>query len=213
MIPKYKKRSHDTTLSTHIPELESNPNPQVILLGTSMFERFRYMPEAQRAWKKCQLDQYNIFNCGVGGDQICNILYRLQTLDILNHIKTCPRLTILMAGANDIEKGNIDEMVNGMQQIIRHVKTKFPATNMCVLGMYPRKSDKYTEADVYKRVVEYNQKLKEHCNGVGIAFQYYGDDILGPTGNIDLNYFVDNVHFSGRGYNRFAERLRALIKI
>jgi lysophospholipase L1-like esterase len=177
-----------------------------------MFERFRYMPEAESAWKKYQLDQHNIFNCGVGGDQICNILYRLVDLNVLSHITTNPRITILMAGANDIEKGNIDEMVNGMLQIIHHIKTRFPATKLQVIGMYPRKSDKYAESKVYERVLEYNGKLKEQCKVLNISYTYYGDDILTmDKTSIDPKCLVDNVHFSNYGYNRFAERLHNLI--
>jgi hypothetical protein len=214
MKSKYKKRSEETTLTSHIPTLQLNSTPQVLLIGTSMFERFGYMPEAESAWKKYQLDQCDIFNCSVGGDQICNIMYRLMDLDVLRYITSNPRLTILMAGANDIEKGDSDEMVNGMLQIIRHVKSRFPSTKIQIIGMYPRKSDRYTESKVYERVLEYNLKLKNQCDALKIAYTYYGDDILTlDKASIDPNCLVDNVHFSNLGYNRFASRLSDLIKI
>ena len=232
MKSKYKKRSAETTTDSHIQELKINPKPEVMFIGTSMFERFRYMPEAQDAWKKYHLDQCNIFNCGVGGDRICNILYRLLDLKILDHINASPRVTVLMAGkknrtffqvtkkltfflgANDIENTKIDEMIDGMLQIIRHVKTKFPLTKFQVLGMYPRKSDKLADPNVHARVMEFNQKLKSECDKLNISYNYFGDDILdrSDSSSIRSECLVDNVHFSKVGYDLFAKHLYDLIQ-
>lgn len=210
MIPKYKKRSDETT-NSHIEELGKNSTPDVLLIGTSMFERFRYAPEAEKGWKQFGLDQQNIFNCGVGGDKICNILYRLLDRNVLDHITHDPRLTIIMCGANDIERTKIDEMIDGTYQIIKHVKNKFPSTKLHILGIYPRKSDKLDESNVYSRMKEYNDKLEKLCLGLNISYDWYGSDIMGSDDMIDTSHLVDNVHFSEVGYSKFAERLAKII--
>lgn len=209
--PKWKKRSEETTKKYHEEFLEKNNTPSNVFIGTSMFERFGYTPEGMKAWEKYGLDKNNIFNCSVGGDRICNILYRLLDLRILDHIKDSPQKTILMCGANDIEKENINIMVDGVKQIITHVKTHFPATKLIVLGMYPRKSDKLSESQVYSRVLEFNSNIKALTDNLNIEYHYFGDDILDTNKEIKTECLVDNVHFSEIGYNLFAKRLSKLL--
>lgn len=177
-----------------------------------MFERFGYMPEAQIAWKKYALDLCNIFNCSVGGDRICNVLYRLKDMKILDRIKGGdPKLCVILVGANDIEKTPVNVMVEGTKSIVQHVKTKFPSTKVVLLGMYPRQAKKIEESVIYQRVQEFNSKLEQYANETQIQFEYYGDDILDKESDkIWLPCLVDLVHFSALAYSKFARRLSNL---
>jgi platelet-activating factor acetylhydrolase IB subunit beta/gamma len=106
-IAKPKQRSYDTSLSTHIPLLQSqtqknnvneNHGPVVVLVGDSMLERMTTTgecPNFTAPWPSpAMLDDTTlaslalgpgitlkridkVFNAGVGGDRIQNIAYRL----------------------------------------------------------------------------------------------------------------------------------------
>ncbi|KAK4041129.1 hypothetical protein C8A01DRAFT_45667 [Parachaetomium inaequale] len=99
-IAKFKARSHDTSKNVHIPLLQSHikdapeNGPAVVLLGDSMFERMTTTGETPNfvaPWPSPAMlsDEIlrfggtdykridRVFNAGVGGDKIQNLVYRL----------------------------------------------------------------------------------------------------------------------------------------
>ena len=213
--PKYKKRSHQTTDKHKVWLAAHGDKIKTVLIGTSMFERALYMKEAQSMWKKHGLDEDTIFNCSVGGDRIENILYRLESRKILDSIPSSVAVTtvIIMAGANDVEKGDIDGMISGMEQIIAIVRHRFPHAQLHVLGMYPRRSKQVPEEILLKRVTVFNERLSGIVNQDEYAqYHYFGNDVLHPQGYVDEKFFVDTVHFNKMGYNLMAAHLKWLLK-
>ena len=100
-LAKYKARSHETSKTTHVPLLQSclgpdaRPGPTVAFLGDSMIERmlttggspnfpepwpspFLMSDEVLAEKKYKPTDRFDrVFNAGVGGDKIENLIYRL----------------------------------------------------------------------------------------------------------------------------------------
>ncbi len=211
MKAKWKKRSNDTT-NKHIKILKKM-NPDIILIGTSMFERFNYVKDATNEWNRHGLDQCNIFNCGVGGDRIENILFRLKTKDILSHVQSEPNKIIIMCGANDIEENTPNLMIDGLNQILSLICDKFKNSEIIVLGMYPRKSNEVTESILYKKITQYNDMIQDLIKSDYdmIKYYYFGSDVL--KGNrIDKKFFKDTVHFNRIGNNLFAKHLSELVR-
>eukprot|EP01060_Flectonema_neradi_P027159 TRINITY_DN36790_c0_g1_i1.p1 TRINITY_DN36790_c0_g1~~TRINITY_DN36790_c0_g1_i1.p1 ORF type:complete len:262 (+),score=62.00 TRINITY_DN36790_c0_g1_i1:86-787(+) len=211
-VPKWKKRSEETTMTDHIQYLDNRPTPNYILLGTSMFERIQYTDEGKQAAAKYKLDKLSYFNCSCGGDRICNILYRLTDLRILDYVKSTPKKIIFMAGANDLEGTKIPVMIDGMQQILSIVKEKFPDSEVHVLGVFPRISDDVPEDVLYSRVVEFNRLLKEVCCSMSVNFHNFGKNVIDAKGNTIRSMFVDNVHFSDSGYDQLVKELMNILQ-
>ena len=119
-----------------------------------MFERFLFVEEAQSNWMKHRLCNDNIFNCSVGGDRICNILFRLSEKRILDAVTSAStvRQIVLMGGANDLERSNIDEILDGMEQIINIVHERCPHAHIDVCGVYPRASESVPQVMVLSNV-------------------------------------------------------------
>ncbi|KAF6816023.1 acetylhydrolase [Colletotrichum plurivorum] len=130
---KYKQRSYETSRDRHIPELRSHPDePSVVLLGDSMIERmittglsssFLPWPSAGMVSDDVIAQHNNnasapvlrrlecVFNAGVGGDKIENLVYRLvgstdvdrpidSLLDLLRQRKV--RVWVLHVGTNNL---------------------------------------------------------------------------------------------------------------
>ncbi|KAF6788430.1 acetylhydrolase [Colletotrichum musicola] len=130
---KYKQRSYETSRDRHIPELRSRPDePSVVLLGDSMIERmittglspsFLPWPSASMVSDDVIAQHNNsasgpalhrlegVFNAGVGGDKIENLVYRLvgstdvdrpldSLLDLLRQRKV--RVWVLHVGTNNL---------------------------------------------------------------------------------------------------------------
>jgi len=94
---KFKTRSHDTTLKTHIPELSKRQGDfDIVLLGDSMLERLKTTGASTRL-----AHMERTFNAGVGGDKIENVLYRLGTLGMLDKLsERNVKLWVVMVGTN-----------------------------------------------------------------------------------------------------------------
>ena len=234
MKPAAKERSRVTT-EKHIKVLDlsekdhdDSPDMQhdssdkkydVVLIGTSMFERFTYEEAALKAFTDAGLDKFKIFNCGVGGDRLCNILYRLDTLKVLDHFKSPPKLVILEGGANDVDRKNmnIPEFIDGMKQLINIVRARWPETKIVVLGVYPRKSPNVEAGNMLARIKNISDQLADLCLsfGPGVFFRDWSQDVLSSDGScqkiINTDDFVDDVHFSKSGYDKFARRIHQLI--
>jgi len=86
---------------------------------------------------------WNAANFGWGGDKTQNILWRLDhgELDRVN-----PKVIVLMAGTNNVGRltpvGNaqtrIDEIVEGLEAIIKRCHEKAPGAKIVVMGITPR---------------------------------------------------------------------------
>ncbi|KRX08383.1 hypothetical protein PPERSA_03377 [Pseudocohnilembus persalinus] len=187
--PQYKKRSHDTNNNVHIPYLQEN-KPEIIFIGTSMFERFVYEnSEAQKAFNEQKLNQFYIGNFGVGGDKISNIIYRLFDLNLLKNFQQPPKLIFLMAGANDIENLKLtpQAMQEAMQQIVNKIRQFFPDSQLYLLGMFPRFSEKIDEQIIYQRVIQYNYLLEKNTVGYD-KFFWIGQQFLDFYDNQNINH-------------------------
>jgi lysophospholipase L1-like esterase len=210
MIPKFKDRSHQTT-QKHRAFLKRSNNQDFdcIMIGTSMLERFLYDQGASASYDKNGLRNYNVFNCGVGGDKICNILYRLQTLQILDFVNGQPKCIILECGANDVEAKNIkfNELCEGIKMLIDIIKQKFSCP-VFLIGVFPRKSKFVDDQQMVKRIKTINQMLKKEYPD---SLCDWSDEYL-DGGIIKTEYYLDDVHFNEQGYDIFARHIRELLE-
>lgn len=100
---KWKKRSEETTVNIYFPELNNADSNtfNIILIGSSMLERFKTTGHDLNLGFGP-----HIFNAGVGGDTIPNVLYRIK-LGLLQAAKTQEKVGIVIVniGSNDIRFG------------------------------------------------------------------------------------------------------------
>jgi lysophospholipase L1-like esterase len=217
MKPQFKKRSEETT-QQHRAWLAQHRDFSVVLLGTSMLERFQWEEGAKTAYEESGLNKISVFNCGVGGDKIANILFRIETLKILQDIQCTPELVIVEVGANDMDRKNVDldALVQGVAQIVAHLRSKFPAerTHIAFVALYPQRCKEVTEPVGIGRVAQFNEKLQKFAETQSnSSFYDWGADVLDQNmPRINNRYFVDNVHFSRYGYSLFAAHLADVIK-
>lgn len=218
--PQSKDRSINTNIK-HLWTMDNDKsfNPEVVLLGTSMFECLTEVPSNEELMK-IYLGEYRVANFGCGGDRIGNILYRLEEGRLFEMLyqSHSPKLVILMAGANDIEYAPIPSMVAGMKRIINDIRKTTIDTHIAVMGIFPRlsKKKKLTEDVLYPKIQDYNQKLKLHVEdlqklGDNISYHYCGDKILKEDGTIDRDNLFDLVHLSHAGNIILVQKLTEIV--
>jgi hypothetical protein len=84
---KYKERSNQTHDTVHAPLLAQQPSKPIwcLLLGDSMLERLKTTGAHTQL---AQIGYADVFNAGVGGDRIQNVLYRLGTKDLFRALQS-----------------------------------------------------------------------------------------------------------------------------
>lgn len=242
---KYKARSQDTSQNVHIPLLLANPDlaPTVVLVGDSTLERMittGQTPNLVAPWPSpAMLDDETlaavcpnhptrldrVFNAGVGGDKIQNVLYRMAgdpgkelpgLLTVLLE-KLSVKLWVLHMGTNNLtpKKGLTVADVQALEEFLsslfyaRYVRRGegiAPELDYRVLvtGIFYRKDvpTEYVDAS--------NERLQE----VVRKFQGQGDvgkeriAFLPATDEIKIgDHLDDHVHFNLEGYKLWAKKL------
>jgi GDSL-like Lipase/Acylhydrolase family len=137
---KYKQRSDQTHDSVHEPLLTENPLEPIwcLLLGDSMLERLK-TTGARTDLGKGQFP--HIFNAGVGGDRIQNVLYRLDTKGLFWDLKSHRvKYAVLHMGTNDLrpKRGLNFATLTQYSLVVEALHRAAPGIKILVTGLMPR---------------------------------------------------------------------------
>lgn len=204
-IGKWKQRTFDT-FNEQLNYLTKN-EPTMMLLGDSLFERIKFNQNNHNF-----LSQNNVFNAGIGGDRIENVIYRISDLKLFDYLDGSKlRKIILMIGTNNIENCKPIDMAEGFSKIIELIR--YHVNSDCqinVIGILPRFT-KNKKIDVIKLASEYNQLIKEICMINNLSYIDLSEKFFNNAGILDKKYFIDDVHLSDDGYNILFGTIQHLI--
>ena len=217
-VPKWKQRTCDTH-KKHLT-MAAKGKYDKLFLGDSMFER--WLTTGRLLWFS-YLNKLNIFNAGVGGDKIENLLWRLTPTDesvgILNVIK--PSKIILMIGTNNVENDKIEHIIDGyknlLETIIAFQEKQNNKCHIVIYAIFPRKDVslskiKYTniliESLVKSTSLElFNKALTTSTLTPFVTLEYRNINSLFE--NKDL--YDDNVHLNQAGYQIWLDDLKTCV--
>lgn len=239
----YKRRSHGTHFKTHVPEIKTRLSSlkqhpasekatvRVILLGSSMLERFRTTGKSSRLSLQVQLlstsnlrqrrqsiartsslsNRLDTLNLGVGGDRIENVLYRIS-LGLLDLLQPFPiALWILHIGGNDLHgnQGPIGlRAINRTQLLLEAIlAVSSPDAKIIFYEIFPRK-------DIDQQQVNYsNTLLWDMVQSVNARLGRERIFWERMPEAIDVNrHYVDQVHLNVVGYEIWERILSKRIK-
>ena len=85
----------------------------------------------------------NAVNLGIGGDQTCHVLWRL---DHGNIDGISPKLAVIMIGTNNAGNAaqSAEQIAAGVKAIVDKLRTKLPQTKILLLAIFPRGADNKT---------------------------------------------------------------------
>eukprot|EP01027_Heterolobosea_sp_BB2_P011544 GEZU01016808.1.p1 GENE.GEZU01016808.1~~GEZU01016808.1.p1 ORF type:complete len:351 (-),score=67.49 GEZU01016808.1:169-1182(-) len=112
----YTHKQHLEQLDTIINKF-NQPAPSIVLLGDSMFERWK--TTGQYVWCEKNFARFgSILNAGVGGDGTQHVLWRLQPENTGLFTKIQPRFVLLMIGTNNIERDSPEHIAEAIKIIL-----------------------------------------------------------------------------------------------
>lgn len=182
------KNRHANILET----IKQNP-PKKVIIGNSITHYWGGEPGREngaQTWRKV-MQPKGFLNLGYGWDRIENVLWRVYHGE-LNGYQADE--IVLMIGTNNIGSNSNEEIVNGLEFLLKQVRVRQPNAKIKVVGLLPRR-------DTENRINELNAKIEEMTLSNKFNYINVGDKLLLKNGKIDESLFRDGLHPNEKGYS------------
>jgi lysophospholipase L1-like esterase len=188
----------------------------VLFLGDSITDFWRSPnPErgGQAVWAR-EFAPLHAANFGISGDRTQHVLWRLRHGEAEGYR---PRVVVLMIGTNNTglerdrptPRNSTPEVIAGVTAVVSELREKFPDAKILFLAIFPR-----GEKDSPQRaqVAAVNQALARLHDGRHVFFLDIGGRFLDAAGSIPKDVMPDLLHPSLKGYEIWADAIRAPLK-
>lgn len=194
------KQRHEEVL-----KLNKEEAPEILLIGNSITHYWGGEPAAhivrgEDSWEKLFKGKI-VRNLGFGYDRIENALWRIYHGEIDGY--QAEKVFLLM-GTNNLEKNSDDEIIDGINELVRAVHFRQPEAQIYVVGILPR-------AWQESRVAALNEILQTRLLSDKTTFIDLSTELTLPDGSIKTELFSDGLHPNKKGYQHVAKVLDKLI--
>ena len=195
------KERHEQILT-----LNKEKSPDILLIGNSITHFWAGEPKAhivrgEDSWKKLFKGK-TVHNLGFGYDRIENALWRIYHGELDGYQA---KKVILLMGTNNLSKNTDNEIIDGINELVRAVSHRQPKAQIYVAGILPRKG-------MEKRIAQLNDILRQQLQMGKATYIDLSLGLIQPEGNIIPSLFSDGLHPNKEGYQRIAKTLGTAIK-
>jgi lysophospholipase L1-like esterase len=180
---------------------------ELLLMGDSITDFWRNADGAYAG--KPVLDRYfgqwKIANFGIAGDTTQGVLYRLQHGEGEGF---SPRAIMLMIGTNNTagNRNTAAEIAEGIGAVVLETQRCFPKAKILLLAVFPRGP---ANDPVRAVIADINRRIARLDDGERVFYRDIGAGFLDAGGNIPKDVMSDGLHPSTKGYEIWAEAVRA----
>lgn len=138
---------------------------------------------------------------GFGWDRIENALWRIYhgELDGFQAKKI-----FLLMGTNNLDKNTDEEIIEGINELVKAVRQRQPEAQIYVCGILPR-------AWAETRVALLNRALQIRLHADEATFIDMSSEVTDKNGKIIDSLFRDGLHPNEEGYKRMAKMLKEAV--
>jgi lysophospholipase L1-like esterase len=178
---------------------------ELLLAGDSITDFWRNTegPYAGKAVLDKYFGQWKIANFGIAGDTTQGVLYRLQHGEGQGF---APRAIMLMIGTNNTARNTAAEIAEGIGAVVLELRRDFPQAKILLLAVFPRGR---ANDPVREVIADINQRIARLDDGRMVRYLDIGKGFLDATGNIPQDVMSDGLHPTPRGYEIWAEAVKA----
>ena len=195
------KERHEQVL-----KLNKEKAPQILLIGNSITHYWAGEPTAKYvrgtdSWDKLFKGK-EVRNLGFGWDRIENALWRIYHGELDGYQA---KKVILLMGTNNLGRNTNDEIIDGINELVRAVRHRQPKAEIYVAGILPRSGQE-------ARVAALNELLQARLKSDEATYIDMTSEMIQPNGRIIKELFTDGLHPNKEGYQRMAKMLEKAIK-
>ena len=107
-------------------------NVDLVFIGDSITQGWG--GKGKDVWAKFY-GKRNTVNLGIGGDRTQHVIWRLDNGNLKN---ITPKAAVIMIGTNNSGGNTSKEIADGVEVIVKQIRTKSPKTKILLLGVFPR---------------------------------------------------------------------------
>lgn len=182
-----------------------NPGAQVLFIGDSITQFWLSPDKGAPVWKE-KIAPLRAANIGIAGDRTEHILWRLRNGGLG---AADPRVIVLLAGINNINKNTAPEIVEGDTAIVNEIRAQRPDAQILLLGVLPIGLKPNPQRE---KIKEINSALAKLADDKSVFFLDIGAAFLTPDGILPAETFPDGLHPSTQGYVIFADAIVPRLK-
>jgi beta-glucosidase len=211
IIPVPRKDGATNRQATVLQRAKDNPGEcDIAFIGDSITQGWENA--GKNVWSNFYAKR-KCLNFGVGGDRTEHVLWRFENGQ-LDGIK--PKAAVLMIGTNNsnnnkdgTEHYSASEILEGVQAIVKQIRTRLPETKILVLGIFPRSQTFTTQRG---KLLQINQALSRVADGKMIQYVDFGSQLIEDDGSLSKSIMPDYLHLSEKGYTIWAEAIEPKLK-
>ncbi|WP_294630730.1 SGNH/GDSL hydrolase family protein [uncultured Bacteroides sp.] len=181
--------------------------PEIVMTGNSITHYWGGLPlekisRADDVWQKLFKGRKAV-NMGFGWDKLENITWRIVhgELDGFSAKKI-----FMMLGTNNLLQNSNQEIVTGITQIVKLVKSKQPDAQLYVVKILPRRGFE-------SRLAELNHLLSTRLSGeASVEVLDFSSLLQSGDGKLKEELFSDGLHPNRKGYEVIAKKLSRYLK-
>ena len=195
------KERHEEVL-----RLNKEKAPQILLIGNSIThhwggEPIGFIIRDEESWSHIFKEKV-VRNLGFGWDRIENALWRIYHGELDGYQA---EKIILLMGTNNLDKNSDDEIIDGINELVRAVRHRQPKAEIYVAGILPR-------AGKEARLVRLNKALQVRLLNEEATYIEMSTVLTHPDGKIIKELFIDGLHPNKEGYRRIAKMFEKIIR-
>lgn len=140
-------------------------------------------------WMREDIESAGYLNLGYSADRIENVLWRIYHGELDGYQA---EKIVVMAGTNNLGIHSAEEIVDGLDFLLKQIQVRQPKAKIKVAGLLPRKG---MESDVKKL----NKQIFKMAARNGCDYIDVGKKLLAKSGKIDEKLFVDGRRLNDKG--------------
>ena len=179
-------------------------NVDLLLIGDSITQGWEGSGKA--AWQKHYTPR-NAVNLGIGGVRTQHVLWRLDNGNVEG---ISPKAAVLMIGTNNSGTNSSVQIAEGVEAIVKKLRTKLPKTKILVLAIFPRGAD--VNHPQRKVNVGANLSIRKLADGEMVHYLDIGDKFLNADGTLSKEVMPDLLHLNEKSYTTWAEAIEPKVK-
>ncbi len=174
-------------------------NVDLLLIGDSITHGWER--GGKEVWEKFYTPR-NAVNLGIGGDRTQHVIWRLDNGNIDG---ISPKAAVLMIGTNNSGDNTSKEIADGIEAIVKKLRTKLPKTKVLILAVFPRGPN---NDDARRKVNEgANQIVAKLADDKNVFYLDIGKSFLNEDGTLSREVMPDLLHLTPASYKTWAEAI------
>jgi len=178
-------------------------NADLLMIGDSITHGWE--GSGRKVWDEFY-GKRNAVNLGISGDRTQHVLWRLDNGNIEG---ISPKLAVIMIGTNNCGSNTPEEIAEGVEAIVKRLRTKLPKMKVLVLAIFPRgEDDNHRGRQVNMKA---NELIAKQADGEMVHFLSINDKFLTKDRILTREVMPDLLHPREKGYRIWAEAMEPTV--